>query len=279
MEEIKDDRLIKIDLDFKVDMQDEKANKVVYALSQCIGYQFKINFDFMVNLYKLKLFFTEKHYHNYKCDCADKSHDFDYLTFDSNTVRTIIYQGFPTEFTYYKLCSELFNLDRKTIEKYNQFSKYYITNLNFEVEGYPPKFSEEIFYKMSISKLLELNPLYVWQTIKLIEIGVINEKCTVEQIRAIVKRVKELGSMHTTYSVEDFLPNEEEEKEEVKEEIPEFNIDNDYNLFDFKVFPKKDLTMIAFDCYQAYRSVKKEIAKLKDKNKSKTKKLEEMLIE
>lgn len=175
--------------------------------------------------------------------------------------------------TFYDICKDIFGLNKKTVQKYLQFANLYIYPFNSvnKNETGTPEYEHKEFYDMSITQLLELNPLFVWQTSELINKGIITKFTSCEDIRNIVKKAKSFGISKTTYSIEDFFEVKKPEEEKLKPEEPEFMIDRkeEYNLFDFKSYSKSKIYMIAFNCYTSYLSLKKKIAKIEEKAKKK----------
>lgn len=245
----------------QVDMFDEDANKIISNILNCTSIQLRTDKSFLFNLYRLKIFYSEKEIDKDN----DKTSSKVKFIFSKHTLRTASINGQIKYIKFYDLCYEVFNLAEKTIKNYLSITNKFIKGIDNSPAGgtIELKYKYSLFESYSLTKILELITLQDWQIENLIKADIINEKSTREDLRAICKRCKELGNSMQEYKKEDFLPKEED-NEKIKAEEPKFNMDSeDYDLYTFKAFSKSSLVLISFDLYNEVRSLRKKIKKMK----------------
>ena len=245
----------------QVDMFDDEANNIIYNILNCASTQLRTDKTFLFNLYKLKIFYSEKEIEedNNKTSSRVK------YTFSKYDLRTVSINGQVKYMRFYDLCYEAFNLAEKTIKNYLTIANKFVKGVdNSPVNGtIELKYIYPLFESYSLSKITELTTLLDWQVANLIKADIINEKSTQQDLRFICKRCKELGNTEMEYKKEDFFPKGED-KEKIKLEEPEFNMDSDdYDLYTFKNYSKSSLVLISFDLYNEVRSLRKKIKKMK----------------
>ena len=248
--------------DVKVNIFNDEANSIIYNILSCTSIQIRTDKTFLINLYKLKMFYTDKvlkrdnAYTPMRAKCI----------FSKYTIRPIEINGKLENLTFFDLCFKLFNLSSKTLNNYLTIANKFIKNLedfpaggNMSVEYIYP-----LFESYSLSKIIELSSLLDWQITNLIKADIINKKSSREDLRVICKRCKELGNTYMEYKKEDFLPKDEDEEDKVKTEEPEFDIQSeDYDLYSFKNYSKSKLVLISFDLYNEVKSLRKKIKKMR----------------
>ena len=252
----------------QVNMLNDEANSIVYNLLNCTSIQTRADKTFLVNLYKLKIFYSER---ALKKDDVFTPLKTKYI-FSKYTFRPLEINGKLENLTFYDLCYRVFNLAKKTVDNYLTITSKFIKDIenipvdrndipvngNAKVEYIYP-----LFESYGLSKITELTTLMNWQIENLIKADIINKSSTQQDLRVICKRCKELGNSMQEYKKEDFLPKEED-NEKIKPEEPEFNMDSeDYDLYTFKAFSKSSLVLISFDLYNEVRSLRKKIKKMK----------------
>lgn len=253
----------------QVNMLNDEANSIVYNLLNCISIQTRADKTFLVNLYKLKIFYSER---ALKKDDVFTPLKTKYI-FSKYTFRPLEINGKLENLTFYDLCYRVFNLAKKTVDNYLTITSKFIKDIenipvdrndipvngNAKVEYIYP-----LFESYGLSKITELTTLMNWQIENLIKADIINKSSTQQDLRVICKRCKELGNNYQEYKKEDFLPKDDDDEEKIKAEEPKFNMDSeDYDLYTFKAFSKSSLVLISFDLYNEVRSLRKKIKKMK----------------
>ena len=253
----------------QVNMLNDEANSIVYNLLNCTSIQTRADKTFLVNLYKLKIFYSER---ALKKDDVFTPLKTKYI-FSKYTFRPLEINGKLENLTFYDLCYRVFNLAKKTVDNYLTITSKFIKdieNIPVDRNDIPVNGNAKVEYKYplfesyGLSKITELTTLMDWQIENLIKADIINKSSTQQDLRVICKRCKELGNNYQEYKKEDFLPKDEDDEEKLKTKEPEFDINaEDYDLFTFKNYSKSSLSIIAFDLYNEVRSLRKKLKKMR----------------
>lgn len=215
----------------------EQITNLVSSAKQSFETHERNYIKFYYSIYKIREFFKQ--------NTSDENSEWlKYIAVDVDGV--VVERG--NKFSFNSLIKTLFNIDRTQLSRgLNVLARF--SNLKDVEDNNASDIKVKQNYTgFSDTKLQELLPYEPAVVDDMIDKGKINASCTVRELRSILK--------------------DKPQKVPLPEPEP-FNLNRAklYTLDEFRLFNRNDLVMIAYETYENYLRLKRQMNELKDKSK------------